>query len=125
MRDSKKDEEFKQLLDKTVDGLNKSVLKESEWWKKNGPEIYEKNRKEYEIHQQRDKNFKGLTEKVMDSLTKSVQEDKLWWEKNVDQVRENTLKEFERERKRKIYIIVTSIISIVIISTFLYLYTTK
>jgi hypothetical protein len=123
MIDPKRDEEFKQLLDKTVDGLNKGVLKESEWWEKNGPEIYEKNRKEYEIQQQRDKNFKGLTEKVMDSLTKSVEEDQLWWKENGEKVIENNLKEIHREKQRKIYIVVTSVISILIISSFLYFYT--
>jgi hypothetical protein len=75
--------------------------------------------------QDRDKVFKRLTEKVMDSLTKSVQEDKLWWEKNVDEVRENTLREFQRERQRKIYMVVFSLISILIISTLIYFYTTK
>jgi hypothetical protein len=75
--------------------------------------------------QKRDEEFKGLMEGVIDSLNKSIKEDELWWEKNGDKVRENSLRERKQERQRKFYTIVTSVISIVIISTFLYFYNSK
>jgi SepF-like predicted cell division protein (DUF552 family) len=73
----------------------------------------------------RDDEFKGLMEGVIDSLNKGVQEHEQFWEQSVDKIRESNLREYERERQRKLYIIVTSVISILIISTFIYFYTTK
>jgi hypothetical protein len=75
--------------------------------------------------QKRDEEFKGLMEGVIDSLNKSIKEDDKWWEQNIDKVRENSLRERKQERQRKIYIIVTLVISIIIISTFLYFYNSK
>jgi len=73
----------------------------------------------------RDNEFKGLMEGVIDSLNKGVEEHEQYWEQNVDKIRESNLREYERERKRNLYIIVTSVISIVIISTFIYFYNSK
>ena len=73
----------------------------------------------------RDNEFKGLMEGVIDSLNKGVEEHEQFWEQNVDKIRESNLREYERERKRNLYIIITSVISIVIISLFLYFYNSK
>jgi t-SNARE complex subunit (syntaxin) len=70
----------------------------------------------------RDDEFKGLMEGVIDSLNKGVQEHEEFWEQNVDKIRESNLREFKRERQRKLYMVVISVISIVIISTFIYFY---
>jgi hypothetical protein len=53
MRDQKRDEEFKGLLENMVGGLNRQVMKDSDWWEKNGPEIYKKNLKELKNEQKR------------------------------------------------------------------------
>ena len=65
---------------------------------------------------------KRLTEKVMDGLTKSVEEDQLWWKENGEKVREDNLKELNREKQRKIYIFITPLISVVILSLILFFY---
>ena len=73
----------------------------------------------------KDDEFKVLMEGVIDSLNKGVEEHEQYWEQNVDKIRESNLREYERERKRDLYILITSVISIVIISTFIYFYNSR
>ena len=59
MRDQKRDEEFKGLMEGVIDSLNKSIDEDDLWWKKNGEKVRENTLKERKKERKTTKNLQN------------------------------------------------------------------